>query len=161
MDDSVATQHAERTWGRMLLSHNFNLSSDSAPVLSRDDFAQVFVNGFEATEHLKGRRLDHPHWIVEVMFDAESMMPSEVGKRCAEVLAQRRSPTASSFEILALGGLKTTPATSASPDALQPGHWGVDMVETPDGDTFLQALNWEAMISQRSDDQTFKVTVSL
>ena len=50
-----------------------------------------------------------------------------------------------------------TPPTSSAPDALQPGEWGVDVVETADGNTFLQAIAWEATIASKSADSVFKV----
>lgn len=161
MSDSLTGQQSERMWGRMLLSHNFNLSSDHAPVLSREEFAQVFMDGLGNDERFKIRLLDHPHWIVEVLFGSDAITPQQSGALCANVLAKRRSPLQSSFEILVLGGMKTTPATSDDPDALQPGNWGVDVVETPSGETFLQSLNWDAMVGQKPEDQTFVVTVSL
>ena len=169
MSDSLTGQQAERAWGRMLLSHNFNLSPDYAPVLSREEFAQVFIVGMGDDERCKIRFIEHPHWIVEVLFAAESLTPQQVGTLCAGILAKSRglasaehvSPTQSPFEVLVLGGVKTTPATSDAPDALQPGNWGVDVVETPSGETFLQSLNWDAMVSQKSEDQTFVVKVSL
>ena len=169
MSDSLAEQQAECTWGRMLLSHNFNISPDYASVLSREEFAQVFIEGLSQDDRLKLRLIEHPHWIVEVLFGTDALIPQQVGMLCANVLAQVRwlacaehvSPVQTPFEILVLGGVKTTPPTSDDPDALQPGNWGVDVVETPSGETFLQSLNWDAMVSQKPADQIFAVTVAL
>ena len=36
---------AESQTGRMLLSHNFELSENTVPELNRDEFAQVFIDG--------------------------------------------------------------------------------------------------------------------
>ena len=60
-------------------------------------------------------------------------------------------------EILILGGIKTTPPTSDSPDALQIGDWGVDVVETLVGETFLKGIAWETTIASKSLDTIFKV----
>ena len=56
-----------------------------------------------------------------------------------------------------MGGIKTTPATSTSPDSLQPGEWGVDVVETAVGEEFLAAMGWEKAIASKSVDSIFKV----
>lgn len=115
--------------GRMLLSHNFDVSPDVVPALSRAAFSAIFQEGLSAP--IQCRLVDHPHWVVEVLFPSHEFSPQQVGQLCAEVLvAKRRAEIQGSAEVLVLGGIKTTPATSDSPDALQPGNWGVDVVET-------------------------------
>ncbi|WP_339393118.1 DUF2656 domain-containing protein [Nostoc sp. UHCC 0870] len=155
--------------GRMLLAHNFDISGDIVPALSREEFAQVFQVGLSAYEHLQCRLVNHPHWTVEILFPTNEFSPQQVGKMCAQALAEkRRSPTVEHSpsqqlnadtipEILVLGGIKTTPPTSDSPDALQPGDWGVDVVETYSGAAFLQAIAWDATIAQKPPDSVFKV----
>jgi Protein of unknown function (DUF2656) len=138
--------------GRMLLSHNFNLSPDRLPVLSREQFAAVFRSMDSPT-----RLIDHPHWIVEVRF--EHLTPLQVGDQVLKALmAFRRTQTAEEPDFLVLGGIKTTPPTSADPEALQPGEWGVDVVETESGEAFLSAIEWETTIAAKSPDTIFKVT---
>ncbi|MBW4616323.1 MAG: DUF2656 domain-containing protein [Desmonostoc vinosum HA7617-LM4] len=145
----------------MLLSHNFDVSPDIVPTLSREEFTEVFKEGLSVHEHLKCRLVDNPHWIVEVLFSTEEFLPQQVGELCAYALAQKRqkqrSPSAPIPEILILGGIKTTPPTSNSPDALQPGNWGVDVVETLSSQKFLQAIAWDATIAQKSPESIFKV----
>ena len=147
--------------GRMLLSHNFDVSPDLVPALSREEFASVFQVGLGEQEGLQCRLVDHPHWIVEIRFPVDGVTPSQVGECCAKALADQRrtqqiSPTVFP-KILILGGIKTTPPTSDSPDALQPGDWGVDVVETSSGAAFLQSIAWESTVAQRSPDSVFKV----
>jgi Protein of unknown function (DUF2656) len=145
--------------GRMLLSHNFDLPPDILPALSREQFAEIFRSALQNTP-LQCRLLDHPHWTVEILFPAE-FTPAQVGELCAQSLAAHRKPqrlnTAITPEILVLGGLKTTPPTSNSADALQPGEWGVDVVETLSRVTFLQSIAWDATIAQKPVDSIFKV----
>lgn len=148
----------------MLLSHNFNLASGHAPALSRESFTQVFIDGLKEDHRLKIRLIDHPHWITELLFDTNAVSPQHVGALCAEALLTARklaSPAIAILEILTLGGLKTTPPTSNAPDTLQPGDWGVDVVETLSGKTFLQELNWDDMVSQKPEGHTFVVSTSL
>ena len=57
--------------------------------------------------------------------------------------------------ILALGGRKDSPAAIGSP--LNAGDWGVDLVETPDVDSFLNTIQWQALKSSRPADGTFEV----
>jgi hypothetical protein len=144
----------------MLLSHNFDVSPDLVPAMSREQFAAVFQVGL-AEQEVQCRLVDHPHWMVEIRFPADGVSPLQVGEWCAKAFAAQRraqqiNPTTFP-EILILGGIKTTPATSDSPDTLQPGDWGVDVVETSSGAAFLQSIAWEATIAQRSPDSVFKV----
>jgi Protein of unknown function (DUF2656) len=144
----------------MLLSHNFDISPDVLPALSREAFAEVFRLGLNAYETIHCRTIDHPHWMAEILFPTPEFSPLQVGELCAQALAQQRSPHLTSnteVEILVLGGLKSTPPTSDAPDALQPGEWGVDVVETHSGEVFLQAIAWETTIDQKPADSIFKV----
>ena len=144
----------------MLLSHNFDITSDVLPALSREEFCEVFRLGLTPYPTLHCRLLNHPHWTVDIVFSTPEFSPQQVGELCAQALAEARTSQLTSDiqpDILILGGLKTTPPTSDSPDALQPGEWGVDVVETRSGDAFLVGIAWEATIAQRPADGIFKV----
>jgi hypothetical protein len=144
--------------GRMLLSHNFDVSPDLFAALSREEFTAVFAEGLSAQKTLHCRMVESPHWIVEVLFATDEFSPEHVGELCAQALAKKRRMQQDTVpEILVLGGLKTTPPTSDSPDALQPGNWGVDVVETQSARAFLQGIGWENTIAQRPPDSVFKV----
>ena len=144
----------------MLLSHNFDVSPTTVPPLSREDFTAVFETGLSTNSLLHCKLMEHPHWIVEIRFPLETISPLQVGELCAQALTAKRQSqnlATSMPNILVLGGLKTTPPTSSSPDALQPGEWGVDVVETTSGDEFLQKIDWDTTVAQRSADTVFKV----
>jgi hypothetical protein len=145
----------------MLLSHNFDVSPDDVPALSREEFTDVFRLGLLAHPDLQCRLIQHPHWIVEILFSTQAFSPKQIGERCAQALADKRQAQALGSEampeILILGGVKTTPPTSTDPDALQPGEWGVDVVETQSGAAFLTAIAWEATIAQKPTESIFKV----
>jgi hypothetical protein len=145
--------------GRMLLSHNFDVSPDQVPALSHEAFVDVFRSGLGEYEQVNCRQIEHPHWQLEIKFSTEKFSPAQMGELCAKALVdQRRSQALALFpEILVLGGLKTTPPTSDSPDALQPGEWGVDVVETPSAAAFLQNINWDATVAQKPAESIFKV----
>ncbi len=146
--------------GRMLLSHNFDITDGSLSALSREEFAGIFSTGLASNQQIQCRLINHPHWIVEILF-ASDLSPTEVGSECAHILAQHRlQATENRADILILGGIKTTPPTSPDPDALQPGEWGVDVVETAIGEQFLTSINWDATIAQKSADSIFKVQLS-
>lgn len=140
---------------RMLLSHNFDITDETVPFLSREAFTQVFIDGFISTPKINCRLVDNPHWILEVVTPANFLTPKELGERCGQILAASRSPV--DFDILILGGIKTTPATSNSPDALQPHQWGVDVVETKSGEQFLRSINWAGTIATKTPDSIFSV----
>jgi hypothetical protein len=144
----------------MLLSHNFDITPDVLPPLNREEFFEVFRSGLITEPNLSCRQLNHPHWTVEVLFATPEFSAQQVGERCAEALANVRLPQVTADappDILILGGLKITPPTSDSPDALQPGEWGVDVVETSSSDTFLASIAWDTTITQRPADSVFKV----
>ncbi|MEM0980260.1 MAG: DUF2656 family protein [Cyanobacteria bacterium P01_H01_bin.58] len=147
----------------MLLSHNFNVSVEVVPALSREAFVEVFQTGLSAHSGLHCLAIDHPHWIAAIQFSTEMYAPAQVGELCAQALhAKRLSQVAASGmpTILVLGGVKTTPPTSSSPTALQPGEWGVDVVETASDEAFLQQINWDATVAGRSADSIFKVAIA-
>lgn len=149
--------------GRMLLSHNFDVTPGTVPTLSRAEFAAVFQVGLQGQADLLCRPIDHPHWIVEIRFPQERLTAAQVGAFCGQALADtRRShcPDPLIPSILLLGGLKTTPPTGNSPTALQPGEWGVDVVETPSSESFLEKIAWGSTVAQRPADSIFKVEIS-
>jgi hypothetical protein len=137
--------------GRMLLSHNFNIQSGQVPALSRSEFTAIFQAGLGAGYQCQ--EVESPHWIVEVLF-ASDRSPLAVGEAVATALAAARK---GDVEILALGGLKSTPPTSTAPGALQTGEWGVDVVETADGEEFLRSIDWANTVNARSSETFFEV----
>jgi hypothetical protein len=143
----------------MLLSHNFQVSPEVWPALSRSEFTTVFTEGLGS--QMKCQTLDNPHWVVEILFPADVFTPQQVGELCAQALAAKRQPATDKLEILVLGGLKTTPPTSDSPAALQPGNWGVDVVETISGEEFLRSINWDSMIADKPPSSIFRVAASV
>jgi hypothetical protein len=157
----MANFSADFSQGRMLLSHNFDIVDGVAPVLSREEFAQLFIEGLK--ESAQCRLVNNPHWIAEVLFDTNEFTPVEMGEKYAQVLLNMRrnqiKEGLSLPHILILGGRKTTPAISSSPDSLQPGEWGVDVVETIDAQRFLEGIGWEATIATKPPESIFKVEV--
>lgn len=160
--DQTATD-PNNNQGRMLLSHNFNLVNNELPALSRAEFAQIFIEGLTEQEHINAQLIDNPHWIVEIIFANNEFQATEVGQICSQVLAtKRQSQQAKSQtmpDILFLGGKKTTPAMTSSPTSLQPGEWGVDVVETLSASKFLADLQWDKVTASKPQDGIFKVEV--
>ena len=146
------------TTTRMLLSHNFDIMDAAIPALSRAAFTDVFVQALEDCGTC--RLVDNAHWIVEVRFDEQQFTPVQMGDRYVQALASARRSTLTADtqfpEILALGGLKSTPPMSASPDSLQMNEWGVDVVETANADAFLAGLGWDGTVSTRAPGTIFK-----
>lgn len=147
---------------RMLLSHNCTLPEGQVSSLGRDAFAQVFIDGLKAHADLQCSPVENPHWMVEVLFDSQQQSPTDVAALCAQSLGARRlsepDRTIDSYTVMLLGGVKTTPAMGASPTSLQPGEWGVDVVETVAPDQFLAGLNWDTVTASKPSEQIFKVT---
>lgn len=158
-----STAMTDSPQGRMLLSHNFDIADDTIPPLSRADFVAVFRDGLHHLSQIHCRAIEHPHWIVEVVFPTPKISPQQMGIYLAQALLAKRQGQIGNIllqNILILGGIKTTPPTSTSPNALQPGEWGVDVVETLSVEQFLDRIGWEATVSQRSPDTVFKVELT-
>ena len=142
---------------RLLLSHNHNIPDTLAPALSNDQFCEAFAATLTPADGWTVTSIPHPHWQCAVTTDKPT---SEVGPALVKALIAYRQtqlqadPT---YKVLALGGLKTSPPTSDSPHALQPGEWGVDIVETIDAEAFLAEINWDTLSAARPADGIFKV----
>jgi hypothetical protein len=149
----------ESNLGRMLLSHNFQVSPEVCPVLSSAEFTAVFAEALGA--QMNCQMLDNPHWVVEILFPTDVFTPQQVGELCAQALVAKRRTANSKLEILVLGGLKTTPPTSDSPAALLPSNWGVDVVETSSGEEFLRSINWDTMIVGKPPETVFRIELSV
>ena len=151
----------KQTTGRMLLAHNFNLSEYEFPPLNRQEFAQIFIDGLKSHDNISCSLIDNHHWVVEILFPTDNFMPKEIGEICGQILLNKRQKQKSdnpiTHDILILAGKKTSPAISTSPTSLQPGEWGVDVVETNSAETFLAAIEWELKTSQRPKENIFKV----
>lgn len=150
--------------GRMLLSHNFDLVKAPIPALSRLAFLQVMAEALKPWDDVTCTEIDNPHWMVDIGFDPALRSPQAVGECCAQALFQSRLDLKlddlSAYAVLVLGGIKTSPALGPSPTSLQPGQWGVDVVETASIETFLQGINWDATIAAKPPDQIFKVELT-
>lgn len=134
-----------------VLSHNLQVSSEGLPSLS----AQELASGLKAHSQriTFAEALDHPHWLVKL--EAEGT----VHEIADDLVASWRAFRAvcghdSAHHLLALGGRKDAEGAPGSP--LQSGSWGVDVVETLDGDAFLKAINWEGLKAGRPEDGVFE-----
>lgn len=152
---------SDQSTGRMLLSHNFNLSNQELPSFHKAEFAQIFIDGLQGKENVNCSLIENPHWVVEILFPMNQFEPQEIGRMCGEILINKRksqqpdSPVA--IDTLILGGKKATPVTSPSPTSLQTGEWGVDVVETLEAEAFLAAINWHNLTAGKSNDRIFKI----
>lgn len=147
--------------GRMLLSHNFDLRNHELPALNREEFTQIFIDGLQGKENVNCSLIENPHWVVEILFPVDKFEPQEIGQMCGEILTNKRKSqqldSKAAIDTLILGGRKTTPATNMSPNSLQIGEWGVDVVETIQAHVFLQEIAWEQMTDSKPSDSIFKI----
>jgi Protein of unknown function (DUF2656) len=149
----------DQSTGRMLLSHNFNLSNQELPTFQKAEFAEIFIQGLP--ENVKCSLIENPHWVVEIVFPTDEFEPQEIGQMCGQILTNKRKSqqpdSTVAIDTLILGGKKATPSTSTSPTSLQTGEWGVDVVETAQANAFLTAINWDNLTAGKSGDQIFKI----
>lgn len=142
---------------RFLLSHNHDIDDTVAPAILGDDFAQMFKD--QASSLFTISPHTHPHWRCELITE---QTPQTTGEFLAQALNDFRTQQLNNtptYKILILGGLKTTPATSSSPTALQQGEWGVDIVETPNAETFLAKINWKGIVSLKAPNEVIQIII--
>ena len=136
-----------------VLSHNLQVQSDHVPALNFEELAQALKS---LSENISSTAvLDHPHWKLSISSD---LSPQELAADLVQTWSQYRRQLRHEMNhvVLALGGRKDSQASPGAP--LQEGYWGVDLVETPDESTFLQAINWEALKAGRPEDAIFEVS---
>ena len=145
----------------MLLSHNFNLNNNELPTLNREEFARVFIDGLREKDNISCSYIKNPHWVVEIIFPTQEYEPQELGQICGDILISKRKNDLVDSKLitdtLILGGKKTTPVANMLANTLQPGEWGVDVVETAKGDAFLASINWDILTEDKSSDDIFQI----
>ena len=136
-----------------VLSHNLQVQSGLVPALDFEMLAQElksFSKNISSTAVI-----DHPHWKLSISSD---LSPQDMAVDLVQTWSEYRRQLGHDMNhfVLALGGRKDSQASPGAP--LQEGYWGVDLVETPDETTFLQAINWEALKAGRPEDAIFEVS---
>ena len=146
---------------RILLAHNYSITPDILPALTRDEFYQVFSQGLEEYKDIKCELLAHPHWMVSIRFSSAQFSVKEVSEKCLEALIKFRNSqlaeNQSLPDILFLAGKKSTPPVNDNPEGLQTGEWGTDVVETKSAETFLESINWHALTANKSPEEILKL----
>ena len=136
-----------------VLSHNLQVQSDLVPALNFEMLAQELKS--LSKDISTTAVLNHPHWKLSISSD---LSPRDMAVNLVQTWSEYRRQLGHDMNhvVLALGGRKDSQASPGAP--LQEGYWGVDLVETPDESTFLQAINWEALKAGRSEDAIFEVS---
>lgn len=134
-----------------VLSHNLQVHSDAVPSLTPAVLAETLK---ACSPHISAAEaLEHPHWLVRIDSELEASALAVELPRAWRAMRQTLGHGAD-HELLALGGRKDNPGMPGSP--LQEGSWGVDVVETPDGDAFLKTINWDGLKAGRPADGVFE-----
>ena len=136
-----------------VLSHNLQVQSDLVPALNFELLAQELKS---LSKNISSTVvLNHPHWKLSISSD---LSPQDMAVDLVQTWSEHRRQLGHVMNhvVLALGGRKDSQASPGAP--LQEGYWGVDLVETPDESTFLQAINWEALKAGRPEDAIFEVS---
>jgi hypothetical protein len=136
-----------------VLSHNLQVQSKDVPAFQTQVLADGIVSN--SSSIISAEVIEHPHWIIAL---TSNLPPNDMAVELVEAWKQLRSKPGQNVDhvILALGGRKDSPAAPGAP--LQEGFWGVDVVETNDEKSFLQAINWDALKSNRPEDGVFEVS---
>ena len=136
-----------------ILSHNLQVQSSEVPAFRLEELASG-IQSVSATI-ISANVIEHPHWILSLTSNAS---PCDMAMELVVAWKQLRSQLGhdTSHTVLALGGRKDSEAAPGAP--LQQGFWGVDIVETQDEKSFLQAINWDVLKSNRPVDGVFEVS---
>ena len=135
-----------------VISHNLQVNSPMVPSFNTQQLADELKNNSNLI--VSSKVIEHPHWILSVSSNEEPHILAEELVKVWLMLRKKLGHN-SDHKVLALGGRKDSKAMVGAP--LQEGFWGVDVVETMDKDSFLQAINWEALKSGRPNDAIFEV----
>ena len=138
-----------------VISHNLQINSSLVPAFETQQLADELKNNSDLI--LSSEVIEHPHWILSV---SSKETPQILAEELVKVWLMLRKKLGhnSDHKVLALGGRKDSKAIAGAP--LQEGFWGVDVVETMDKNSFLQAINWDALKSGRPSDAVFEVSSS-
>ena len=138
-----------------VISHNLQVNSPKVPAFDTQQLADELKNNSDLI--ISSEVIVHPHWILSVSSNEGPQILAEELVRVWLILRQKLGHD-SDHKVLALGGRKDSKAMAGAP--LQEGFWGVDVVETIDKNSFLQAINWAALKSGRPSDAVFEVSSS-
>ena len=136
-----------------LISHNLQVNSENVPPFDLNQLSKGLQRKANSVQSID--LLGHPHWLMSI---TSSLSPQELAVELVEAWIQLRAELGhqANHVVLALGGRKDSDATPGSP--LQKGFWGVDVVETIDQATFLNAINWESLKGNRPVESVFEVS---
>ena len=135
-----------------VVSHNLQVLSEALPSLSPAVLAETLQ---ASSQHISSAEdLQHPHWLVRIESELEASALAVELIRAWRAMRKGMGHGAD-HELLALGGRKDSPGMPGSP--LQRGSWGVDVVETQDGNAFLKAIDWDGLKQGRPDDGVFNL----
>ena len=134
-----------------VLSHNLQVHSEAVPNLT----PAVLAAKLQASSpHINAAEaLEHPHWLVRIDSELEAKALAVELTRAWRAMRKTLGHGAD-HELLTLGGRKDNQGLPGSP--LQEGSWGVDVVETADGDAFLKMINWDGLKQGRPIDAVFE-----
>ena len=136
-----------------IISHNLQVKSSTVPAFDTQQLADELKNNSNLI--VSSEVIEHPHWILSVSSNEAPQILAEELVRVWLMLRKKLGHN-SDHKVLALGGRKDSTAMAGAP--LQEGFWGVDVVETMDEKSFLQAINWNALKSGRPSDAIFEVS---
>jgi len=133
-----------------VLSHNLQVQKPDVPPFKAVDLAAGLKA--HASEIVSAEPLDHHHWLIRIESD---LAPADLAVDLIHAWRgfRRACGHTDEHQLLALGGRKDSPSSAGSPLTL--GAWGVDVVETMDGPTFLRDIGWEGLKQGRPADAVF------
>jgi Protein of unknown function (DUF2656) len=140
---------------RFFLSHNYSISENIAPSIPDEKFWEIFK--VKLVSDWQVIPLSHPHWLCQIITSASVSKVAEDLVKALVDYRQNQLQKKLPYRVLALGGVKNTPANSPDVNSLQRGDWGVDIVEVENAQSFLQSINWDNLIAGRLAEDIFRV----
>jgi hypothetical protein len=143
--------------GRIFLSHKVDFEDHTYPLLTQEEFAQVFIEGFIKYSQITCTLINYSSWIVKISYPQNKFSPQDLGKMCAQALAKKRlseKPVDYQIpDIIVLGEMQNISFLKDS-NIWENDDWFLTIIETKNGEKLMKniANNYEHR-------QTFKIAL--
>ncbi len=147
----------------LLLTHKFDCNDPIFPPLSREEFTQVFIDGFSKYPLISCSLVNHSYWISKISFPFPKFSAEDIAKISAQALAQKRlaeSPIGHIIPDIIILGEKSNQVGLHHDDFTQKNsHWTLTIIETKSGKTLLKNLYTKSLGYSSSKDNLFTVAL--
>jgi hypothetical protein len=147
----------------LLLTHKFDCDDPIFPPLSREEFTQVFIDGFSKYPLISCTLVNHYYWITKITFPFPKFSPEDIAKITAQALAQKRlaeNPIGHIIPDIIILGEKSSHSGLYHDDfTRQNSHYTLTIIETKTGEALLKNFKSKSSYSSVDNQEFFTVTL--